>query len=304
MTEKTDKKTYRFSEYEDFSAAVNEAEWDALGKREVKDSKTNNYLSGYNGNKQENKMETPKIGYFDDKGKTTTPSVTSSHSANTTFSGSTYNGSTAYNYQSNFSSHMKPTMAFQTDDFIFIGSAKSNLESYQYFMDTDLVVNLTGSEISFKKKPFIMKAPEWLGLQDSTKSITPDQILLDWPDMSTPPSNIGWDFWKNLLDKAKQFGKKRIFVCCTAGQGRTGTALASFLLVTECMDNGKDAIDFIRVSYSKHAIERPCQEEYISKLPMEQSEKLLSVEDPELMVGISPALIERVWFSQSEETDA
>lgn len=298
MTEKNEKKTYRFSEYEDFAASVNEEEWDALAKREVKDSKTNNYLSGYNGNKQENKVETPKIGYFDDKGKTTTSNVTSSHSTTTGYSGSTYQGGTTYNYQSNFASHMKPTMAFQTDDFIFIGSAKSNLESYQYFMETDLIVNLTGTEIFFKKKPFLMKAPEWLGLQDATKTITPDQVLLDWPDMSTPPSNIGYDFWKSLLDRAKEFGKRRIFICCTAGQGRTGTALASFLLVTECVDTGKDAIDFIRVSYSKHAIERKCQEDYISELMLEQSEKATSVEDPELMLGISPSLITEVWFSQ------
>ena len=100
-------------------------------------------------------------------------------------------------------------------------------------------------------------------MSEGVEPYTPEQIHFDWPDMSAPPNHITRQFWINFLEKIKEQDIKRVYVCCTAGQGRTGTALSCFLVASGLTDDSLVAIEYIRRAYSSHAIERACQEKYI-----------------------------------------
>jgi len=68
------------------------------------------------------------------------------------------------------------------------------------------------------------------------------------------------------VSQAKEEGIKRIICCCGAGLGRTGTALASLALASGKEKNPQTAIEMIRQSYNRRAIETRAQELYIWRL--------------------------------------
>lgn len=190
--------------------------------------------------------------------KNTSRSSTSSH-------GKSYSGSISYVS----SPRMSPTEAFEYDGIQFFGSAQSKLNSVD-FKKGDLIVNCTHSLWKPpKRKPFIKTAPDWLEVDETMPAIElvkPDQVHLDWPDMKSPPEYITLEFWKNLLAQIKNAGIQRVFVCCTAGQGRTGTALSSFILASGLTQDSEVAVEYIRTAYSSHAVETKRQEEYLDYL--------------------------------------
>ena len=184
----------------------------------------------------------------------------------------------AYSYQSN-----KPAHAFTAFGIQFWGSPKHKLDDV-LFAEGDLIINCTGTKWTPKAPPvarvFAKIVPEWMKVPNILVSPTKehnngelaDQLLLDWPDMRPPPDHADLDFWSVILDQIKEQNVKRVVVCCQAGQGRTGTALASFLLASGAVDEPDLAIDYIRENYNDKAIETKGQEEYLYGLIYEEVE--------------------------------
>lgn len=171
-------------------------------------------------------------------------------------------GSKSYGAYTYSSQNMNPTLAFKALGIEFWGSAKSNLDKI-VLTPQDLIINCSG--ILHTVKPFVTRLPDWMNLPCGTEQ-TPDQLLLEWPDMRTPPDTINLEFWETIIKQATAHGIKRIICCCFAGQGRTGTALASLLLATQATSDPELAIEYIRGVYSSKAIESKSQENYIFDL--------------------------------------
>lgn len=184
----------------------------------------------------------------------------SSYSGGNSYGGSSYGGGYTSTYVS--SPHMSPTKAFEFEGVEFWGSAKTKLEKFS-FKKGDLIINCTGSALSFR--PFIKSKPSFISFNEIADE-KPEEILLDWPDFKSPPLNITLDFWKSVIHSAKREGIKRILVCCTAGQGRTGTCLSALALATGAITHHEKAVKYIRYEYSEHAVETQVQEKYLEML--------------------------------------
>lgn len=166
------------------------------------------------------------------------------------------------------SERARPKYAFESNGIDFWGSAYSNLDDVA-FSDQDLIINAYGS--TFVAKPFVRSGPIWLNLDGMAKS-DPHQLLLDWKDFSPPPDSANIDFWETIIEQSRQEGITRIIVCCGAGLGRTGTALAALLLASGEEEDPGVAIRMIRTLYNRSAIETKLQELYIWKLVTPEEE--------------------------------
>lgn len=233
----------------------------------------------------------PLVKQGEDSKKITTTSSTGSSSK-------TYSGgkSTGGNYGSSYSSSSyggynsyssnKPAIAFKAFGIEFWGTPKHKLDDV-LFEDGDLIINCTGITWTPKRPPtpkvFAKQLPDWMKLPEVLLTPTSphnfgeraQQLLLDWPDMKSPPEEASLDFWSAIIEQAVENGIKRIFCCCMAGQGRTGTALTALLLATGAVDEPDVAIDYIRENYNDKAVETKGQEEYLFGLiyePVEDTE--------------------------------
>lgn len=87
----------------------------------------------------------------------------------------------------------------------------------------------------------------------------PEGADLDYFHAPTPdgeaPENL--EALCHLVDAAKQRGVGA-FVHCQAGHGRTGTALAAYLIWAEG-HRAWEAVDLVRARYSPRAVETPAQ---------------------------------------------
>ena len=210
----------------------------------------------------------------------TKPANNGSYKSSSSSSYGTGYNSGGYSHYS--SQSMKPTLAFEfeydSDKSIqFWGCAKSNLDMLS-FDENDLIINLTGISWEPPKqsppKLFTKTIPAWMNipnilLEPQKKHCNGEvasQLILDWPDMKEPPEDATLEMWESILSESVKNNISRIICCCTAGQGRTGTALASFLLATGAVSEPDKAIGYIRGSYSKSAIETTGQEKYLFNL--------------------------------------
>lgn len=237
----------------------------------------------------QNKKET-SLSVVGGKTKTGSSSSSSSHSSHSSHSSSSTGGGnqwgTGYSHGSSYQTN-KPKKAFEAMGIQFWGTPKYKLDDI-IFDENDLIINCTGTVWKPKAKPvpkvFAKESPEWMKLPSILTKPTQEhnfgelasQLLLDWPDMSPPPSAADLDFWGAILDQAIEKGIDRIICCCQAGQGRTGTALSSFLLATGAVDEPDIAIDYIRENYNQKAVETKKQEEYVFGLlyqPVETESK-------------------------------
>lgn len=212
-------------------------------------------------------------------GKGKKGSSSSSYKGSTSsYNSGSWGGHGSYSYAS-----AKPKLAFTAHGMQFWGSPKHKLDDV-IFEDGDLIINCTGTKWKPKAPPvpkiFAKETPEWMQLPEVLLTPTKphnygeraQQLLLDWPDMKTPPEEADLDFWITILEQAKSNGIKRVIACCTAGQGRTGTALSALLLACGAVDEPDLAIDYIRDNYNDKAVETKPQEEYIFGLIYEPIE--------------------------------
>lgn len=123
--------------------------------------------------------------------------------------------------------------------------------------DFNLVMNLTGRSI---KETHVIPMPELAKWTHGGQKFT--EMLIDWPDYGV--TTLPLAFWQDLL-AYMEAGKLDLLVFCVGGHGRTGTAVASILIVALGYSAEK-AIDWVRTNYCKKAIESVTQEEYLEDL--------------------------------------
>lgn len=225
------------------------------------------------------------VSAIDDKIKVTYEDGTTKIYQKKSEEGNTMSGKGSTQYQSGsyqgayYAGTNDAKMAFTCDSIEFWGMPKTKLDTFK-FTEGDLIINLTGyAWTPTAPKTFIKSTPSWLNLEQvyaSTynNSELAEQVVLDWIDFKAPPLGVDNNFWENIYQQAKENNVKRILICCQAGQGRTGTALASFALSLGVTDSPDIAIDYIRANYNKSAIENKEQEKYLFDLVYEEVEEV------------------------------
>lgn len=99
----------------------------------------------------------------------------------------------------------------------------------------------------------------------------PRLLKIHWPDYSAP-STLHAPFWSALWSTLPD-GARATF-CCLGSHGRTGTALASMILVDSASRlgvalDGYEAADVVRQRHCSKAVESATQETYLAKLAAE-----------------------------------
>ncbi len=90
---------------------------------------------------------------------------------------------------------------------------------------------------------------------------------IEWPDYNVP-SNLGREWWLAFVEDVKSKGVKSISTQCMGGHGRTGVQLcilAHMLGAVKQPDAGS-LIRWVRERYCEHAVEAPCQQDYIAEM--------------------------------------
>lgn len=128
----------------------------------------------------------------------------------------------------------------------------------------DIVVNLTGTSI---KEEHTIPIPELTKWSNGGSTFT--EVMLDWPDYGVVSFPL--QFWLDLVEHI-QTKKLKLLVFCVGGHGRTGTAVASFLIAALGWD-GEKATKWVRESYCERAIESKKQEDYILNLSAEMTSR-------------------------------
>lgn len=148
--------------------------------------------------------------------------------------------------------------AFSIGGISFYGGSETKVQDQVFDPEEWLVVSLLGSA---KKEHVWTRNKAWT--QALSRYDGGTSIVIDWSDMSAPPVRYG--FWAALYALAKKEKFKNVLFYCIGGHGRTGTALSSTLI--ECADmSAKDAVDLVRKTYCKEAVESKSQAEYLNLL--------------------------------------
>jgi hypothetical protein len=117
----------------------------------------------------------------------------------------------------------------------------------------DFALNLTGSRV-YRKHQLPKALVKW--------EMPVKEYVLDWPDRGLP--GLPKAFWTDLVNYLKK-DKLRMVMFCIGGHGRTGTALAS-LMVVGLGWKPKEAIEWIHKNYCEEAIETMPQTQYVYRL--------------------------------------
>lgn len=154
-----------------------------------------------------------------------------------------------------------PRVAFEIEGVKFFGTGVKNVGYIAPNEDT-LIINASSSIVDFDN--FLGNdGPSWFKFNEDVFSGF-EVINLNWPDMSPPPLFIGAHFWQELFDSImEQDHIKRVVCCCSAGQGRTGTLLSIFALVSGLADNPRSAVNYMRYNYNRKAVETDSQYNYL-----------------------------------------
>jgi protein-tyrosine phosphatase len=123
----------------------------------------------------------------------------------------------------------------------------------------DVVLNLTFSSVKEKHN---IPIPELKKYESINGKFT--EIQLDWPDYGI--TGLPRQFWIDLLNYLDE-NKFKMVVFCLGGHGRTGTAIASMLVVLGY--EPLTAIKWVRENYCDEAIESASQEQYIKMMALQ-----------------------------------
>ncbi|MGH3095761.1 MAG: protein-tyrosine phosphatase family protein [Streptosporangiales bacterium] len=82
-----------------------------------------------------------------------------------------------------------------------------------------------------------------------------------WPDWWLPADRAG--FRAALVDLLRRAGTERVEVACSAGRGRTGTALACLAVLDGVPAD--EAVGYVRQHYHPRAVEMPWQRRYVAR---------------------------------------
>lgn len=91
-----------------------------------------------------------------------------------------------------------------------------------------------------------------------------------WPDFGLPSYPV--QAFRQITDayRCARSGK-RLEIGCRGGLGRTGTVLACFAVIEGLAP--LDAVDWVRTSYDRHAIETPDQERWVGWFASQWAER-------------------------------
>lgn len=144
-----------------------------------------------------------------------------------------------------------PEKMFELDDVEYYASSAMGVSEFT----GDLVVNFT-------KSPNLPPA----GFAEIFAEFDlnfEEEILVPWPDYGLPKVKIS--FWKTLHKFIRSRGWHKVCFHCQAGHGRTGTALASMLIVHTGL-SAYDAVASIREIHCSEAVESFEQCRYLQLL--------------------------------------
>ena len=139
-------------------------------------------------------------------------------------------------YNTSFSTKAKPVIQIGDDVVISAGSIHSAPA------DADLVIDLSNSSTVTSH---VVSSPTIPELE-----IKRDVIKVAWSDFGVPPMKREW--WEKLVEKLMGGRWKRIYIGCSAGLGRTGTALS---ILVGLMGLSETPIAFVREHYDSMAVE-------------------------------------------------
>lgn len=122
--------------------------------------------------------------------------------------------------------------------------------------DFDVVLNLSGIKLSKRHEIPIKELQKW----ESKECYK--EICLDWPDRGIVSLPKEW--WRDLTNYLKKNNYKML-VFCVGGHGRTGTAVASMLVVAFNYEP-KEACEWVWNNYCGEAIETDNQIKYVYAL--------------------------------------
>ena len=89
------------------------------------------------------------------------------------------------------------------------------------------------------------------------------RVVIDWPDMTTP--RLTQDMWRQLISQlANQ--ERDLFVACSMGHGRTGTALIIFAHMLGQLPKDECPVKWIRRVYCEEAVETTTQIDYLEDI--------------------------------------
>jgi protein-tyrosine phosphatase len=153
----------------------------------------------------------------------------------------------------------EPTHVFGLDGIKYHACSKSKLPWYW----NGVTLNLLGNNNLLDTVKYINTSPEWKALEKFSEQDPPLEncVVVDWPDGSTPPVEPG--FWKAFHEMCVEKETDPL-IYCIGGHGRTGTALASIMLM--CAENTphpEAVISIIKHTYCDEAIETFKQIKYL-----------------------------------------
>lgn len=104
------------------------------------------------------------------------------------------------------------------------------------------------------------------GFEDLLKYVVPTRTIdMNWADGSTPC--VTPEFWLNLPSVLVKQGYKKLVIYCMGSHGRTGTALASLLMI-HYKRTAYDAVEVIRERHCKNAVETYSQCDYLKDVEL------------------------------------
>lgn len=172
-------------------------------------------------------------------------------------------------------------LAFKLGGIEYYGGSEMKIKEQNLDQKVWLIVSCLGSSFFNygrpKEVPNVIKTPgqpTWLSKLASygrvyRSSTFEPQVAIDWSDMGAPP--LEPEFWVEFHRLVKESNYKKVLFFCFGGHGRTGTALASLLIMcSKGQDNATmsalDAYNLIRAKYCEEAIESKSQGEYLNAL--------------------------------------
>ncbi|MER5974743.1 protein-tyrosine phosphatase family protein [Streptomyces sp. NPDC002055] len=88
-----------------------------------------------------------------------------------------------------------------------------------------------------------------------------DAVWLRWPDFRLPSDP---ERARAVLREAwSRAATERVEIACGGGRGRTGTALACLAVLDGVP--AREAVDFVRRNYDRHAVETPWQRRFVRR---------------------------------------
>lgn len=106
---------------------------------------------------------------------------------------------------------------------------------------------------------------QWHTVKMAAEIDAPCTVSIPTNDFSTPPtSELIYGLKRTIIAMYK---RKKIFVGCMAGRGRTGLFMACLArIILESERSHTDPVQYVRDEYFSHAVETAEQEQYVSSL--------------------------------------